>query len=163
MLGVRSATGSYKLNRWRFILRLLMWALFLWAASLFPPTQKAEARCHTVEITPNTPTGIAGCYVWGEGIASHYGPGNGVAMNFCTWVLRHEVGCGWVNITALDSNRSARVPVVDFCDCYTGTNRQRIVDLEYGVLDLLGLDPAQGLYKVRVEQQGPIYDSINVP
>lgn len=107
--------------------------------------------CGPEPITVNTPTGISGCEVWGEGIGSHYGPGNGVAMNFCTWERRHNEGCGLVTITSMESGRSATVPVVDFCDCYTGTGDQRVVDMQYGVLAALGLDRSQGLYRVNVE------------
>lgn len=111
-----------------------------------------DSGCYRVDKTPNTPTGIAGCQVWGEGIASHYGPGNGVAMNFCTWVLRHEQGCGYATITSLDTGLSVRVPIVDFCDCYTGTDNQRIVDLQYGVLEALGLNYSGGLFEVSVSR-----------
>jgi hypothetical protein len=88
--------------------------------------------------------------VWGVGIASHYGPGNGVAMNFCTWALRHSEGCGWVRITSHDTGITVMAAVVDFCDCYTGSSDERIVDLQYGVLAALALDPSRGLYPVRI-------------
>jgi hypothetical protein len=97
---------------------------------------------------------MAGCVRWGDGIASHYGPGGGVAMNFCTWTLRHTEGCGWVRITSHDTGRTVTAPVVDFCDCYTGSADERIVDLQYGVLAALGLTPARGLYPVTVEPAG---------
>lgn len=71
-------------------------------------------------------------------------------MNFCTWALRHEQGCGWVSITAHQTGITVVVPVVDFGDLYTGTPDQRIVDLQYGVVADLGLDLAQGLYEVTV-------------
>lgn len=106
--------------------------------------------CESEPITANTPTGIAGCWREGEGIASHYGPGNGVAMNFCTWERRHNTGCGTVTIRSLDTGAEVVVPVVDFCDCYTGTGMERIVDLQYGVVEALGLDPVRGLYPVYV-------------
>jgi rare lipoprotein A (peptidoglycan hydrolase) len=113
----------------------------------------SNTGCYSVSITPNTPTGIAGCYREGEGIASHYGPGFGVAMNFCTWTFRHENGCGSVRITSLDNGRSVSVPVVDYCDCWTTTADERIIDLQWGVLDALGLDRRQGLYRVRVDRE----------
>lgn len=71
-------------------------------------------------------------------------------MNFCTWVFRNEVGCGFITVYSFDTGVTVRVPVVDFCDCYTGTSDERIVDLQYGVLEALGLNPAQGLYEVEV-------------
>jgi hypothetical protein len=72
-------------------------------------------------------------------------------MNFCTWSLRHTEGCGTVKVTSLATGLSVRIPVVDFCDCYWTTDR-RIIDLQGGVLPLLGLNPAQGLWKVEVSR-----------
>lgn len=71
-------------------------------------------------------------------------------MNFCTWERRHSSGCGSVTITAADTGRTATAPVIDFCDCYTGTTQERIVDLQYGVVQALGLSLSQGLYMVTV-------------
>lgn len=109
--------------------------------------------CRPEPIGPNTPTGIAGCEVFGRGIASHYGPGLGVAMNFCTWERRYETGCGSVRIRSLDTGLSVVAAVVDFCDCYTGTANERIVDLQWGLLDLLGLHHSRGLYQVEVTRE----------
>jgi hypothetical protein len=127
------------------------------------PTERPTARptkqppvgdgCYPVPITPNTPTGIAGCIRFGTGTASFYSPlGLGAAMNFCTWTLRHQQGCGSVKVTALLTGLSLRVPIVDFCDCYTGTSDERIIDLQGGLLPLLGLDPSRGLWRVTVER-----------
>jgi hypothetical protein len=109
-----------------------------------------DTDCRSEPITPETPTGIAGCEVFGEGIASHYGPGDGVAMNFCTFALRTTQGCGFVEITSIQTGRTVVAPVVDFGDLYTGTPDQRIVDLQYGVVAALGLDLSRGLYEVVV-------------
>lgn len=106
--------------------------------------------CYSIPVGPNTPTGIAGCERWGNGIASHYGPGSGVAMNFCTWTFRHEHGCGSVVVKSLETGLQAMVPVVDYCDCYTGTPDERIIDLQYGVVQSLGLSMSRGLYEVEV-------------
>ena len=132
-------------------LRLIA-ALFVGVALVGFTPQTTRAACHAVPRTPNTPTGIAGCETWGSGTASWYGStGSGVAMNYCTWGLRHTEGCGRVRVTSLQTHRSVVVPVVDFCDCYTGTARQRIADLQPGVVVALGLERAQGLYPVTVE------------
>lgn len=126
---------------------------------VFASVMKVRGACQPEPITANTPTGIAGCERWGKGIASHYGPGSGVAMNFCTWELRHGSGCGSVTITSVETGLSVRAPVIDFCDCYTGTPRERIVDLQYGVVEALGLDLAKGLYPVIVRRDEQIPDT----
>lgn len=126
---------------------------------VFASVMKVSAACQPEPITQYTPTGIAGCERWGKGIASHYGPGNGVAMNFCTWELRHGSGCGSVTITSLETGLTVRAPVIDYCDCYTGTDRERIIDLQYGVVAALGLDLAKGLYPVIVKRDSQIPDT----
>lgn len=137
-----------------FIWVVLMFSIGLLLASYV----RAYDGCYPVPVTDNTPTGVAGCEVFGDGTASHYGPGSGVAMNFCTWVLRHSTGCGWVSIRSHQTGIVVTVPVVDFGDLYTGTAQQRIADLQWGVVDALGLDRSQGLYEVTVwrEQVGPL-------
>jgi hypothetical protein len=128
----------------RFLLALLVLTLMMFSAPMV-------AACAPEPITANTPTGISGCEVWGEGIGSHYGPGGGVAMNFCTWERRHSLGCGFATITSLDTGLSGTFPIVDFCDCYTGTANQRVVDMQFGVLAALGLSTSKGLYAVNVQ------------
>lgn len=87
-----------------------------------------------------------------SGIASNYGPGNGVAMNFCTWTLRHEQGCGWVRIQSHQTGLVVTVQVLDYCLCVVPESSQpnRIVDLQFGVVAALGLEVSQGLYEVTV-------------
>lgn len=119
-------------------------------SSISTKATKNRNGCYPEPVTPNTPTGIAGCERWGIGIASHYGPGGGVAMNFCTWTYRTSHGCGWVKVKSLQSGLTVTVPVVDFCDCYTTTPDERIIDLQWGVVESLHLNLSQGLYKVEV-------------
>lgn len=136
--------------------RLLVGLLAASMLAVGSPTP-ARSACRPEPVTFYTPTGVAGCERWGAGIASHYGPGVGVAMNFCTWERRHS--CGWVRITSIETGRRATAPVIDFCDCYTGTARERIVDLQWGVLERLGLDRAAGLYAVIVEPTSMLPDT----
>lgn len=92
---------------------------------------------------PNEPTGVKGCYIEGAGIATHYGPGVGAAMNFCTWELRMSTGCGQVWVEVPQTGVRLLVPVVDYCDCFTGTADERIIDLRYDTLIALGLETEQ--------------------
>lgn len=82
------------------------------------------------------------------GIASHYGPGTGVATQWCTWVLRHSRGCGVLAVQSHDTGLVVIAPIVDWCQCYRGTADERIVDLQWDVVAALGLDRSAGLYHV---------------
>lgn len=113
-------------------------------------TTISPTGCYSIPVSPNTPTAIAGCERWGIGVASHYGAGTGVAMNFCTWTFRHTYGCGFVTIKSLQSGLTVTAPVIDFCDCYTGTADERVIDLQWSVVESLGLSRSQGLYEVEV-------------
>lgn len=94
------------------------------------------------------------------GVASHYGSGQGVATQWCTWVRRHTRGCGLLAIQSHQTGLVAIAPVVDWCQCYRGTRDERIVDLQWGVLAALGLDPADGLYGVTT---WPVSDASGLP
>jgi len=124
------------------VIALLLF-LALWLAAPTP----VGAECEPEPVTVNTPTGIAGCVVYGAGIASHW-QGPGVARNDCVWPWNE---CQAIRITSLDTGRSIEVVPTMFCDCYTTTTGERIVDLDPAAVAELGLDPAQGLYPVFVE------------
>lgn len=94
-----------------------------------------------------------------DGVASHYGPGTGVATQWCTWTLRHTSGCGLLAIQSHQTGLVAIAPVVDWCQCHRGTADERIVDLQWGVVAALGLDPADGLYDVTT---WPVGQSISI-
>lgn len=119
---------------------------------------KLVGRCHPIEVTWYSPTGVAGCSVYGEGYASWW-QGPGVARNDCLYPWRN---CTPIRITSLATGLTISLRPTMFCDCYTGTARERLVDLPPSALRALGLDPADGLFPVLVEplqSQGTVPDT----
>jgi hypothetical protein len=102
--------------------------------------------CHPIPVTWYSPTGIAGCRIYGEGIASTWG-GPGAARNDCVYPWRD---CQTVAVTSLTTGLRIIVTPTMYCDCYTGTRRQRLIDLDPAMVRALGLDPADGLWPVTV-------------
>jgi hypothetical protein len=90
--------------------------------------------------------------VYGEGLASWYS-GPGVARNDCTWPWTN---CQPIRITVTRTGASVVVRPTMFCDCYTGTPNERLVDLDPSVMKLLGLweSRSQGLFPVIVTPAG---------
>lgn len=131
------------------MIRTAAWlAVALWILSvMWSPVQ---AECEPYPVTSYSPTGIVGCEVYGEGVASWY-QGSGVARNDCVWPWN---ACQPIEITSLETGRSIVVTPTMYCDCYTGTADERIVDLDLAAVRSLGLDPSRGLFPVRVEPAG---------
>ena len=112
----------------------------------------ATADCRPEPVTPETPTGIAGCVVYGVGTASTW-PGPGVARNDCVWPWDE---CQAIAITSLETGVTIIVTPQMFCDCWTGHDgpngeTARIVDLDPTSVAALGLDPSRGLWPVEVQ------------
>ena len=119
-------------------------ALCLWPA----PVEAGDEDCYSIPVTWYSPTGIAGCTLDGptDGIASTY-PGDVAAANWCTYPWDD---CGSVIVQSHDTGLTITVPVAMYCDCYTGTAQERLVDLTPGQVAALGLDHARGLFPVTV-------------
>ena len=145
-----SARVSTRTPPGRLLLTCPVAALLLLALTASP----VKADCYAIEVRAWSPTGIAGCTVYGRGLASHW-PGPGVARNDCIWPW---TDCEPIRIFSHDTGRSIVVRPTMFCDCYTGVREssqgltERLVDLDPSALKALGLWEmrANGLFSVTV-------------
>lgn len=129
--------------------RLASVAVALWfvAVAFGACVTSVDAACRMTPREDYNPTGWEGCTVYGTGLASRY-DGPGVARNDCLWPWMH---CTPIRITALATGRTIVVRPVMFCDCYHGTQNERLVDLNRAAVAALGLDWSAGVFPVQVE------------
>lgn len=131
------------------LLLLVLACLVFWigVGLLVTSLVRSYDGCVTYEpVPPHEPTGVKGCIVYGAGTASRW-PGPGVARNDCVYPWRD---CQPIRITAVSTGLSIVVTPTMYCDCYTTTPMERIVDLDPAAVAALGLDWADGVYDVVV-------------
>jgi len=138
------------MRRERWIVHALVVILLLVAVA-WAGSSRVRAACHPIGVTWYSPTGVAGCERYGVGTASMW-QGPGAARNDCVWPWRR---CQTIRIQSLTTGLTIVVTPTMFCDCWQGGigpngERPRIVDLDPSMIAALGLDPSDGLWKVRV-------------
>lgn len=87
--------------------------------------------------------------MYGEGLASWWG-GPGVARNDCLYPWTR---CAPIRVTSMSTGLTVTVRPTMYCDCYTGTSDERLVDLDPASLRALGLwdQRSRGLFPITVE------------
>lgn len=132
-------------------LRLLL--AFIGALLLtFCVSPVASYACEVEPASVHAPAGFICPPMYGDGTASTW-PGPGVARNDCVYPW---TACEPVAITSHQTGITVIVTPSMWCMCWVGVvgplgETARIVDLDPPTLAALGLDPARGLWPVRVE------------
>lgn len=139
----------------RYIGRVLIAYILILISFMLSSVQSVSAGgpyvgCKPYTITSYSPTGIVGCVVYGQGVASRWG-GPGAARNDCVYPWN---ACQAISIRSLDTGVTIIVTPTMYCDCYTGTTDERLVDLDPSMVAALGLSLANGLYRVDVQPTG---------
>ncbi len=53
---------------------------------------------------------------------------------------------------SVEGSKFRELPVVDYCDCWRGTKKEKIIDLSSETVELFGLDPTDGVWDVVVRE-----------
>lgn len=89
-----------------------------------------------------------------EGVASYYHGSRGfhgqphIAVQDGRWTGKVKE---YLNV-CIRGHGCHTLPVVDYCQCYRGEDRERIVDLSIEAVRLFGLDPSDGIWPATIQK-----------
>lgn len=114
-----------------------------------PERPQPQPKVHVEARPTETPTTLTGRASWYE-----YVPGGAAAGP----KLRAMLGKDWrgSKVSVCRGETCIRVTLSDWCQCYKGEKRERIIDLDVRTFDALG-DPGDGVMRVTIERRRPAY------
>lgn len=55
-------------------------------------------------------------------------------------------------LVSINHSKFRKLPVVDYCQCYRGTRKEKIIDLSIETVHLFGLDRTDGVWDVEIKE-----------
>lgn len=104
-----------------------------------PVVSVPQPAVRTISVT----TGRASWYRGSRG----FGGTRHAAQNDARWTGKVD---DVVKVCVVSSGRCAKVKVVDYCQCFVGSKKERLIDLSIETVRKLRLDPDDGIWTVTV-------------